>query len=121
MKTKPTPSLSLVIPVYNEKENLEPLYRELRAVCDGLKTNYEILFIDDGSSDGSFEVLAGLQNKDRRVKVLRLRKNFGQTAALSAGFDYARGRIIVTLDADLQNDPGDIPRLLEKIADQGPC
>jgi len=77
--------------------------------------SYEIIFVDDGSRDGSFRVLASLQKKDRRVKVLHLRKNFGQTAALSAGFDYARGETIVSLDADLQNDPHDIPRLLAKI------
>lgn len=117
MKTPPAPRLSLIVPVYNEEENLGPLYGELRRVCDGLGFGYEILFIDDGSRDGSFAVLAGLQKKDRRVKVLRLRKNFGQTAALSAGFDYARGEIIVTLDADLQNDPRDIPRLLAKISE----
>ncbi|MBN2198745.1 MAG: glycosyltransferase family 2 protein [Candidatus Aminicenantes bacterium] len=117
MKKSPAPRLSLVIPVFNEEKNLEPLYKELRRVCDGLSSGCEILFIDDGSRDGSFAALAALQKKDRRVKVLRLRKNFGQTAALSAGFDYARGDVIVTLDADLQNDPRDIPRLLDKMAE----
>jgi glycosyltransferase involved in cell wall biosynthesis len=117
MKTPPAPRLSLVIPVFNEEENLEPLHRELAQVCDGLGASCEIIFIDDGSRDGSFAVLGGLRKKDRRVKVLRLRKNFGQTAALSAGFDYARGDVIVTLDADQQNDPRDIPRLLAKISE----
>jgi glycosyltransferase involved in cell wall biosynthesis len=115
MKTSVSPKLSVVIPVYNEEGNLESLYRELKEVCSGVGRSYEIIFVDDGSGDGSFLVLASLQKKDRMVKVLRLRKNFGQTAALSAGFDYARGEVIVSLDADLQNDPRDIPSLLAKI------
>ena len=115
MKTAVALPLSIVIPVYNEEGNLEALHREIKETCDALDRGYEIIFIDDGSRDGSFRMLAALQKKDRRVKVLRLRKNFGQTAALSAGFDYARGRVIVSLDADLQNDPHDIPRLLAKI------
>lgn len=109
--------LSVVIPVYNEAENLETLHRELIAVCPKLGRTYEILFIDDGSQDGSFDVLKRIQKKDKRVKVIRFRKNFGQTAAMSAGFDYARGEVIITLDADLQNDPKDFPLLLAKIAE----
>jgi glycosyltransferase involved in cell wall biosynthesis len=115
MKTAACLKLSVVIPVYNEEGSLESLHGELKETCDRAGRSYEIIFVDDGSRDGSFRVLASLQKKDRRVKVLRLRKNFGQTAALSAGFDYARGEIIVSLDADLQNDPHDIPRLLAKI------
>ncbi|HEX9902703.1 MAG TPA: glycosyltransferase family 2 protein, partial [Acidobacteriota bacterium] len=115
MKTSASLKLSVVIPVYNEEGSLEALHGELKETCDGVGRSYEIIFVDDGSRDGSFRVLAALQKKDRRVKVLRLRKNFGQTAALSAGFDYARGEIIVSLDADLQNDPHDIPLLLAKI------
>jgi len=107
--------LSVVIPVYNEAENLEPLYQELAVQCPKLGRTYEILFIDDGSKDDSFSVLKGIQKRDKRVKVIRFRKNFGQTAAMSAGFDYARGEIIITLDADLQNDPKDFPLLLSKI------
>ena len=110
--------LSVVIPVYNEAENLEALHQELAAVCPKLGRTYEILFIDDGSQDGSFDVLKRIQKKDKRVKVIRFRKNFGQTAAMSAGFDYARGEVIITLDADLQNDPKDFPLLLSKI-DEG--
>lgn len=110
--------LSVVIPVFNEAENLEPLYKELAAELPKLKRSYEILYIDDGSQDGSFEVLKRIQKRDKRVKVIRLRKNFGQTAALSAGFDYSRGEVIITLDADLQNDPADFAMLLAKL-DEG--
>jgi len=115
MRTGNSPKLSVVIPVFNEEGSLEALHREIKETCDGMDRSYEIIFIDDGSRDGSFHVLSTLQKRDRRVKVLRLRKNFGQTAALSAGFDYARGQVIVSLDADLQNDPHDIPQLLAKI------
>ncbi len=110
--------LSVVIPVFNEAENLEPLYKELAAELPKLKHSYEILYIDDGSQDGSFDVLKRIQMRDKRVKVIRLRKNFGQTAALSAGFDYSRGEVIITLDADLQNDPADFAMLLAKL-DEG--
>ncbi len=109
------PDLSIIVPVYNEEENLPDLYAELRAVLDAMGRPAEVLFIDDGSRDRSFEVLRDLHARDRRVKVIRFRRNFGQTAALSAGFDRARGRIIVTLDADLQNEPADIPRLVARI------
>lgn len=117
MNMAKTLGLSVVIPVYNEAENLEALYQELAAQCPKLGRTYEILFIDDGSRDDSFAVLKGIQKRDKKVKVIRFRKNFGQTAAMSAGFDYARGEIIITLDADLQNDPKDFPLLLSKIAE----
>jgi len=110
--------VSFVIPVFNEEENLPDLYKEVVAAADGLGRSYEIVFVDDGSRDGSFPILRRLQAGDPRVKVIRLRKNFGQTAALSAGFDLARGEVVVTLDADLQNDPADVPLLLAKI-DEG--
>jgi len=110
--------LSVVIPVFNEAENLEDLHRELAAAAAGTGRAVEFIFVDDGSRDDSFAVLKRLQAGDRRVKVIRLRRNFGQTAALAAGFDHARGDVIVTLDADLQNDPADIPRLLAKL-DEG--
>ena len=111
--------LSVVIPVFNEAENLEDLHRELAAAAAaGTGRAVEFIFVDDGSRDDSFAVLKRLQARDRRVKVIRLRRNFGQTAALAAGFDHARGDVIVTLDADLQNDPADIPRLLAKL-DEG--
>jgi glycosyltransferase involved in cell wall biosynthesis len=109
------PDISVVIPVFNEAENLEPLHQELVAALQSTGRPFEILFIDDGSADASWAVLRGLQNRDRRVRLIRLRRNFGQTAALAAGFDYARGEIIVSLDADLQNDPGDIPALVGKL------
>lgn len=110
--------LSVVIPVFNEVENLEPLYKELAVEIPKLRLSYEILFIDDGSKDGSFEVLKKIQKRDPNIKVIRFRKNFGQTAALSAGFDYARGEVIITLDADLQNEPADFGLLLAKL-DEG--
>lgn len=109
------PHLSLVIPVYNEEESLPELYSEITGACRELGRPYEILFIEDGSTDTSFAVLKKIQAQDSRIKIIRLRKNFGQTASLSAGFDLARGGIIVTLDADLQNDPKDIGPLIQKI------
>jgi len=107
--------LSIVLPVYNEAGNLEQLYQQLTAALEPLGHDYEIVAVDDGSTDGSAEVLRRLHVADPRVKVIRLRRNFGQTAAFSAGFDHARGRVIITLDADLQNDPADIPILLAKL------
>lgn len=107
--------LSVIIPVFNEEENIEPLYREIREALGGLGVEYEILAIDDGSTDDSFTVLKRLHEEEPRVRVIRFRRNFGQTAAFAAGFDLARGEMIVTIDADLQNDPADIPRLLAKL------
>ncbi len=107
--------LSVVIPIYNEEKNIDKLYRELEGVLTGLGKKIEILFIDDGSTDTSFTILENLQQKDNRIVVIKLRKNFGQTAALSAGFDHAEGDIVITMDGDLQNDARDIPKLLEKI------
>lgn len=110
--------LSIVLPVYNERGNLEALHAELVAVLDELAQDYEILYVDDGSEDGSREFLLELRERDPHVRVLRLRRNFGQTAALAAGLDHSRGATVVTLDADLQNDPADIPALLAKL-DEG--
>lgn len=118
MKEAPRIEISLVIPVFNEAENLPELYQELVASCEKLDKTFEIIFVDDGSWDDSLVILKNIQKKDRRVKIIRLRKNFGQTPALSAGFDYARGEIIISLDADLQNDPNDFPLFIKKI-DQG--
>ncbi len=115
MTTEEKIDLSLVIPVYNEAENLPELYREITLSCEKLGRPYEIIFVDDGSWDESFIVLKRLLKEDSRIRIIRLRKNFGQTAALSAGFDNARGGIIITLDADLQNDPNDFTLLLDKI------
>ena len=107
--------LSIIIPVFNELETLETLYNRLKQSLTPWESSCEILFINDGSSDGSSEELQRLAALDRRVRVLEFVRNFGQTAAIAAGFDYARGRIIIPLDADLQNDPQDIPRIMEKL------
>ncbi|MCK4326945.1 MAG: glycosyltransferase family 2 protein [Candidatus Diapherotrites archaeon] len=106
-------TVSVVVPVLNEEGNIKPLYSELKAAMG--KGLLEIIFVDDGSTDNSFEAIKALHKKDRRVKCVRLRKNFGQSAALQAGFDHARGGVVVAIDADLQNDPRDIPKLLEKL------
>ncbi len=110
--------LSIVIPIHNEEPAILPLYDRLTTVAERLKKPYEIIFIDDASTDRSFDLLSNLVETDHHLKVLRLRRNFGQTAALSAGFDEAQGEIIISLDGDLQHDPEDIPLLLEKI-DEG--
>lgn len=107
--------ISLVIPVYNEEENLKLLYQKLKETLEPLGKEHEIIFVDDGSQDNSPKILDQLARKDPHVKVIHFRRNFGQTAALAAGFDLAQGEIVVTLDADLQNDPADIPKLLEKM------
>ena len=112
MKNK---KLSVVIPAYNEEKNLEILYEKLKSVLDRLKHEYELIFVDDGSTDKTFEVLEKLHKKDKRVKVIKFKKNFGQSAAMRAGFDYAHGDIIISMDADLQNDPNDIPALLNEL------
>lgn len=110
-----SPSISVVIPVFNEEENVEPLCSELFAVLDGLGQPYEVIFADDGSTDGTVTRLRELQTRFPRLRIVTLRRHMGQTAALSAGIDHARGDIIITLDGDRQNDPADIPRLLEKL------
>lgn len=107
--------LSVVIPVFNEESSLESLHQELEGVLSGLGLTYEIIAVDDGSTDKSFEKLKEIQQRQPHLHIIRFRRNFGQTAALSAGFRYARGRVIVPMDADGQNDPADIPRLLEKL------
>ncbi len=109
----PLPAISIVLPAYNEAENLLPLTSMLVEIMGGLGQPYELLVVDDGSTDGTAHVLQDLTAKYPAVRVLQLRRNAGQTAALDAGFKRARGQIVVTLDADLQNDPHDIPRLLE--------
>ncbi len=112
-------NLSLIIPVYNEEENLPLLYAAIDQALALLKDTWEVIFVDDGSRDGSFEVLRSLVERDpEHVRVLSFRRNFGQTAAISAGIDHACGEIIVLLDADMQNDPADIPMLLAKL-DEG--
>ncbi len=107
--------ISIVVPVYNEQDNIEAVYSAISSVLKALGCSYEIIMVDDGSSDGSYRTLTGLASGDAALKVIRFRRNFGQTAAMSAGFDYAEGDIIIPMDGDLQNDPTDIPRLIEKI------
>lgn len=107
--------LSIVIPVFNEEENLEELTATVSAAMQGYCERYEILLIDDGSTDRSFEIMKELAKRDPHLRLIRFGINYGQTAALSAGFHQARGEIIVTMDADLQNDPTDIPKLVEKV------
>lgn len=107
--------LSIVIPLLNEEENIPILYQELKDVLVPMDGSYELLFIDDGSTDKSLQILQEMQSADENVVVVSFRKNFGQTAAMAAGFDYAKGDVIITMDADLQNDPRDIPKLLEEI------
>jgi dolichol-phosphate mannosyltransferase len=107
-----TPALTVVIPAYNEEANVEPCYRELADVLEAHGDPFEVVFVDDGSTDGTPGVLRRLASADPRVRVLRFRRNAGQTAALHAGFRAARGAVVVTMDADLQNDPHDIPKLL---------
>jgi glycosyltransferase involved in cell wall biosynthesis len=109
------PYLSVVIPLYNERENVDDLCRELTASLEATGRTYEVLLVDDGSTDGTLEFLLEIEARDPRLRVLRLRRNFGQTAAFSAGFDHALGDVVVTSDGDLQNDPRDIPDLVAKL------
>jgi glycosyltransferase involved in cell wall biosynthesis len=112
------PDLSVIVPLYNEEENVGPLYRAIIDALDPLGMAYEILFVDDGSRDATFAKAKQLAEGDPRLRVIRFRKNYGQTPAMAAGIEHAKGRVLVTMDGDLQNDPADIPRFLEKI-DEG--
>ena len=109
--------LSVVIPLYNEEENVRPLLVQVFAALSQLDLSWEVIVVDDGSTDGSYALLGELASAEPRLKVVQLRRNFGQTAAFAAGFDLAQGSIVVTMDADLQNDPADIPALLEKMTE----
>ena len=111
------PALSVVIPVFNEAENVEPLLGKLGAALAGWSGDAEFLFVDDGSTDATLKILRQLQSSDSHVRIVRFRHNHGQTAALAAGFRLARGRAVVTLDGDLQNDTAEIPRLVEKLGE----
>ncbi len=110
--------VSIVVPLYDEEENVERLYSELTRVIDGAGLNCEFVFVDDGSHDATVEKLLTAAGDDRRVRIVCFRRNFGQTAAMAAGFDFAEGEVIITLDGDLQNDPAEIPRMLAKL-DEG--
>ena len=107
--------LSIIVPLYNEEESIRPLYEAISREVDLLGLEYEMLFVDDGSQDNTFEIASELASTDRRLRVIKFRKNYGQTPAMTAGIDQARGKILITMDGDLQNDPADIPRLMHKI------
>ncbi len=109
--------VSVVVPVYNEEQSLRPLYDALTAALERLGQSYEIVFVDDGSRDGSFTTLKALHDQDARIRVIRFRRNFGKTPALVAGFSHARGEVIFTMDADLQDDPEEMAKFLEKLDD----
>jgi len=117
-KIRREPEISVVVPIYNEEENVEPMIRELTAALESSGRTWEIVAIDDGSTDGSWKKLRARARKEKRLRAVRFRRNFGQTPAFVAGFDHARGEWIFTIDADLQNDPADIPKLLAK-AEEG--
>jgi len=114
----PAVEMSIVIPLLDEEESVPHLYEQLVAALDNVGRSWEAILVDDGSTDRTFELLAEIAERDRRIRVLRLRRNFGQTAAMVAGFDHARGKVVIPMDGDLQNDPSDIPLLLQKI-DEG--
>ena len=110
--------ISIVIPVFNETSLIDELYSRLKTICEGLGRNYEIIFVDDGSSDGSHEKLRQLKNKDTTLRIVKFTRNFGQQAAVLAGFRLSRGKIIVQLDSDLQNPPEEISKLLNAFTDE---
>lgn len=110
--------LSVIIPIYDERDNIAPLHESLTGVLLGLGREYEIIFVDDGSNDGSGEILDTLADRDKKVRVIHLRRNYGQTAAIMAAISHSQGGVIIPMDGDLQNDPADIPRLLTKL-DEG--
>lgn len=115
MKNKKTLAYSVTVPLMNEEENIELLYNGIVEVMDLMDEAYEIVFIDDGSTDKTFEIMQRLQRRDENMKVIKFRRNFGQSAAMGAGFEYASGNIVIAMDGDLQNDPKDIPKLVSKL------
>ena len=110
--------ISIVVPFYNEEENIEPLHTELSNTLKSLNREYSIIFVDDGSTDSTCKNMMKVRDKDDKVKIIKFRKNFGQSAALKAGFDHAEGNIVISMDGDLQNDPSDIPKLIEKLENE---
>ena len=111
----PEIDLSIVLPVFNEQDNIVDLHQEIAQVLDVLDQTSEVIYVDDGSDDDTLKHLTGLYEQDKRIVIAEFRRNFGQTAAMAAGFDLARGKVIITMDADRQNDPADIPKLIDKI------
>ncbi len=111
------PDLSVIVPLYNEEESVGPLHEAIVGALDPLGLEYEILFVDDGSKDATFRKASEIARADPRLRVIKFRRNYGQTPAMAAGIDHARGKILITMDGDLQNDPADIPKFLEKIAE----
>lgn len=114
-KDNESPGISILIPLVNEEKSLTELYETISSVLKHFKKTYEILFIDDGSTDGSFEVLEKLYHRDRQIRVYQFRKNYGKSAALACGFELARGQYVITMDADLQDEPAEIPNLIAKL------
>jgi len=110
--------ISIVIPFFNEEQNIEPIYEHLSSAITSLTHDFEIIFVDDGSTDNTFKNMLKIREKDAKVRIIKFRKNFGQSAALKAGFDHADGDVVISMDGDLQNDPTDIPVLLEKIENE---
>ena len=106
------PLLSVIVPVLNEQDNLIPLHNELMRVLINMEVSYEIIFVDDGSTDNSFQELTKIHENNKATRIIQFRRNFGQSAAFAAGFDTAKGELILTIDADGQNDPNDIPKML---------
>ena len=115
MKPEQNPAYSIVVPLFNEQESVAQLYVKITEVMDGIGEPYEMVFVDDASRDSTFRLLSEIANADRRVTIIKLRRNFGQTAALKAGFDHSQGEIIISMDGDLQHDPAEIPVFIEKI------
>ncbi|MCX7761315.1 MAG: glycosyltransferase family 2 protein [Candidatus Kryptonium sp.] len=117
-KAQTNPDISIVIPLYNEAESLPELYAQIKEVVKRNRYKYEIIFVDDGSTDGSLDVLKKLRQNDKNVKIISFRRNYGKSAALAVGFEHAKGDVVITMDADLQDDPHEIPNLLKKL-DEG--
>jgi glycosyltransferase involved in cell wall biosynthesis len=107
--------ISIIVPFYNEEENVVPLFNSIRDILAGTNKIFELIFVDDGSTDSTFQKLSEIAQQDSRAKIISFKKNFGQTAAMAAGIDHSSGEIIIPMDGDLQNDPRDIPQLLEKL------